>query len=59
MQRSKFDIPHPDECTACDGTGHDSKGRPEVIQNSETKKYHTQAQGSGCWKCQGTGRIEQ
>ena len=55
MQRSKYDKHHKDECAVCEGSGHDAKSRPEVRQDKDGRHY-TQAIGSGCWKCLGTGR---
>lgn len=51
MSRSKFDIPHADECAECEGQGVTRATAP-VFADGETI-----AQGSACPRCLGTGRT--
>lgn len=51
-------------CDRCNGSGHDRAGRPEVKfvdykddEGKKRKRHVTVKQGSGCLKCQGTGRL--
>lgn len=53
MKRRK----HPNECPDCKGIGQTKETSTEVIQ--EGKRFRTIAQGSGCPRCHGIGRIEQ
>jgi len=52
----------PAECPACDGMGFTpaSATEMEMVWNVEMNGYvevRTLAQGSGCWKCHGTGQL--
>lgn len=51
MKRRK----HPNECPDCNGIGQTKETATEVRQVG--KKYRTVAQGSGCPRCLGIGRI--
>lgn len=48
---------HPDECPACEGFGYTNATATEWHEDA-TGAYHTDALGSGCPRCGGTGRTE-
>ncbi len=52
----------PTECPACRGMGftEGSATEMEMLFSPEMNGYvevRTAAQGSGCWKCHGTGQL--
>jgi RecJ-like exonuclease len=50
---------HPDNCPSCDGLGTTPDTEPtiKVVTVDGARAYKTEAKGSGCETCHGTGRV--
>lgn len=54
--RSKYDVPHENECKECHGTGYTMHGEPRIVEING--KVKTTELGYGCLRCLGVGRVQ-
>ena len=56
-ERSRYDVPRPDECRECSGTGVSLGTEGTGYYDNKNKRYVTVSLGSGCPVCLGIGRV--
>lgn len=56
-ERSRYDVPHKNECPECSGTGVSLETEGVGYYDNKQKRYVTVSLGSGCLRCLGVGRL--